>query len=222
MSPRWRNVFFDLDGTLVDTIRLIVDSHLHALGEVIGPDHGYEEEEEIRTWIGTPVLKVFERIAPDRAQLINECYVAWNEAHTAAYIDVYPGMRELLADLATAGVNFGVVTSKRRRPTNLAFGLTDLTDAVPFVVTADDVTDYKPLPEPLVKAMEHVGGTPLDSVYVGDAVLDMQAAHNAGLPGVAVTWGAQTGEQLAAADPEFIVTTAEELRGVLLPREEGR
>lgn len=215
-TPRWRNVFFDLDGTLVDTIKLIVDSHLHSLVEILGPDHGYGEA-EIKSWIGTPIMKTFERIVPGRAQAMNDSYVAWNEANTAAYIKVYPGMRELVTDLIEAGVNVGVVTSKRRGPAFLGLELTGLDELIPLVIAADDVTEHKPRPEPLYKAMAAVGGTAADSVYIGDALVDIDGAHNAGLPGVAVTWGAFTAEQLAAAAPEYTVADADELRALLLP-----
>ncbi len=220
-SMRWRNVFFDLDGTVVDTISLIIDSHLHSLAEVIGPDHGYGVE-EIKSWIGTPIMTTFERIVPGQAQRMNDSYVTWNEANTSAYIDVYPGMRELLVDLTAAGANVGVVTSKRRRPASLALELTGLVDSVPLLIAADDVTEHKPKPEPLYKAMAAVGGVAAGSVYIGDAVLDIQAAHNAGLPGVAVTWGAATAEQLALASPDFSVDSVAELRGLLFPEEVAR
>ena len=212
-TPRWPFVVFDLDGTLVDTIGLIVASYQHAFTTVLGRPW---DDAEIKTWIGTSLLGAMRRVAPDDYEEIYREYTSWNEAHTERLIRQYPGVNDLVADLVAAGVKVGVATSKRDQPARLALSLSGL-DAVPLLVHHDSVDEHKPSPKPLLEALRQLGAEPSQAVYVGDAAVDIAAAHNAGMAGVAVTWGAGTREAISAAAPLVTCDTADELRAVLLP-----
>lgn len=212
-TPRWPYVVFDLDGTLVDTIGLIVASYQHAFTTVLG--HPWDEA-EIKTWIGTSLIGAMRRVAPDDADEVYREYTTWNDANTERLIKQYPGVNELVRDLVAAGVRIGVATSKREEPAHQALRLSGL-DEVPLLVHHDTVDEHKPSPKPLLAALRELGAEPSQAVYVGDAAVDITAAHNAGMAGVAVTWGAGTREAIAAADPLVTCDTAEELRAVLLP-----
>jgi pyrophosphatase PpaX len=108
-----------------------------------------------------------------------------------------------------------VVTSKSRDAVELAQRI--LPPPVPFdaVVTAEDTERHKPGPEPILHALELLGGTPSDAVYVGDARYDVLAARAAGVAAVAVTWGAGDEDALRAAGPDAVVGTPAELAAVL-------
>lgn len=80
----------------------------------------------------------------------------------------------------------------------------------------DDTERHKPHPEPLQLALERLGADPAGSVYIGDAVVDVQAAHAAGLPAISVSWGAVDADVLAAAKPEHLVSEMDQLRTLLL------
>ena len=148
-TPRWPFVVFDLDGTLVDTIGLIVASYQHAFTTVLGRPW---DEAEIKTWIGTSLLGAMRRVAPDDYEEIYREYTSWNEAHTERLIRQYPGVNDLVADLVAAGVKVGVATSKRDQPARLALSLSGL-DAVPLLVHHDSVDEHKPSPKPLLEAL---------------------------------------------------------------------
>ncbi len=213
-SPRWPSVIFDLDGTLVDTIGLIVASYQHAFTTVLG--HPWDEA-EINTWIGTSLIGAMRRVAPEQADEIYHEYTTWNEANTERLIQQYPGVNELVYDLVAAGVKVGVATSKRDQPAHLALRLAGLDEVMPLLVHHDSVDEHKPSPKPLLAALSLLGATPEHAVYVGDAAVDSLAAHNAGMAGVAVTWGAGTRQAIAEADPLVTCDTPAELRAVLLP-----
>lgn len=211
---RWPVIIFDLDGTLVDTIGLIVASYQHAFTTVLG--HPWDEA-EIKTWIGTSLINAMRTAAPEQADAIYAAYTSWNEAHTESMIANYPGVPELIADLVTAGARVGVATSKRDEPAMLALRLTGLDASVPLLVAHDDVRSHKPDPEPLMLALSKLGGAVADAVYVGDAAVDVLAAHNAGMDCVGVTWGAGTRRAVLEAGPTVICDTVDELRATLLP-----
>jgi pyrophosphatase PpaX len=114
--PPWEVVLFDLDGTLADTIPLIVDSYRHATRRVLGT---VPATAEIRGWIGRPLVDTFRELEPSRADELVEAYLSWNLANLRTRVQQYPGVSPLLRSLETAGVRSGIVTSKRRESAEL-------------------------------------------------------------------------------------------------------
>ena len=80
---------------------------------------------------------------------------------------------------------------------------------------SDDTATHKPSPEPLLHALNQMGADAADAVYVGDAIVDMQAARAAGVRGIGVTWGAASAEELRAAEPTAVVHSVGELQTLL-------
>jgi pyrophosphatase PpaX len=212
--PRWPCVVFDLDGTLVDTIDLIVDSYQYAFETVLG---SLEDEARIRAWIGQPLIRAFREASPQDAERLYETYLEWNQANTERLIRRYAGIDRLLRDLSEAGVVVAAATSKRRASAEMAADLTGLSSHLDVLVTMEDTILHKPDPEPLLLAVNRLGATPDQAVYVGDAIVDVQAARNAGMAAVAVTWGAGVREALEAMAPDVVAETVDDLREALLP-----
>ncbi|CCH78423.1 Phosphoglycolate phosphatase [Nostocoides japonicum T1-X7] len=209
----WPGVLFDLDGTLADTVGLIVASYHHALSTVVGRTR---DAEEIRSWIGRPLLETFEELDPVHAVELDRVYREWNLAHTARLVQRYAGVPELLDRLGAAGVAVGVVTSKRREAAAAVLGAVGLDGRAALVGTLEDTTAHKPRPDPLLHGASALGLDPAACVYVGDAVVDVLAARAAGMASVAVTWGAGRADALRAADPTHLVDTVAALGTLLL------
>jgi pyrophosphatase PpaX len=212
-SPRWTTAVFDLDGTLADTINLIVESYQHAFRTILGCE---EDPAVIRSWIGRPLISAFRDHSPEHADELHETYLQWNADNTERLIRGYDGVREVLRDLTESGVHVGVATSKRRESAQQAMDLLGLTEFVEVLVTMEDTERHKPDPTPLLLALERMGRSSNDSVYVGDAVVDVLAGKAAGMDTVAVTWGAGVPEALQTVRPTAVVASADELRGTLL------
>lgn len=211
-STRWPVILFDLDGTLADTINLIVTSYQHAFVEVVG--HEWDEA-EIKSWIGKSLIDAFRgALGPELGEKAYLSYTAFNEANTEKLIKGYEGVPELLRDLGEAGARIGVVTSKRRPPAEWAIELCGLD--IPLLVGHEDVPAHKPDPRPLLRGLELLDATPEQAVYVGDAPVDVVAARNAGLPAVGVSWGAGVRAEIEAVGPVALCDTVAELRAVLL------
>lgn len=211
-SPRWPAVIFDLDGTLANTIPLIVASFNHALATVVGET---VPEEVIRGWIGRPLVETFESW-PEQAVELDRIYREWNLANHDDLIEEYAGVPALLGDLASAGVAMGIVTSKRRETARTALAAVGIAGWVDVVAGLEDTTRHKPRPEPLLLGAARLGVQPAACVYVGDAVVDVQAARAAGMAAVGVTWGAGLIDQLKAAEPDALVDDVDALRDLLL------
>ncbi len=213
VTPRWRTVLFDLDGTLADTIPLIVASYQHAFRTVLGVE---PSEERARSWIGRPLLQALLEEEPEHGVALDRVYREWNLANTERLIRRYAGVPELLVRLREAGVEAAVVTSKRRHSARLATRGVGVDDLVEVIATLEDTQRHKPAPDPLLHGARVLGVDPSACVYVGDAVVDVRAARAAGMAAVAVTWGAGVREELLAAGPDAVADTVGELERILL------
>lgn len=212
-SLRWQTIFFDLDGTLANTIPLIVASYQHAFREVRGVEI---EDARARAWIGRPLLGALLEEDPERGHELDRTYREWNLANTARLIERYAGVPEMLATLTSAGAHVHVVTSKRRDTARLALAGVGIDHLIDVAGALEDTTKHKPDPEPLLAAARSLGIDPTTAVYVGDATVDMLAARAAGMPGIAVTWGAGERDALAATAPETVVDSVGELTAYLM------
>ena len=209
----YTTVIFDLDGTLIDTVPLIVASHRHALATVLGREL---PEDELREGIGRPLLEQMRVFDEERAQELFDVYREFNHRVHDEYVTAFPGMLELCDDLRARGVPVAVATSKMLDAVLLAYGIVPgLEERIDAMVTIENTETHKPGPEPIEHALELLGRPKQGAVYVGDAVSDMLAARAAGVAAVGVTWGAFSYDGLAAVEPDAIATTPAELADIL-------
>lgn len=213
-APAWPVVLFDLDGTVVNTIPLIIASYDYAVYSVLG---FHPDPEECRSWIGHTLIDTFGRLYPEHSEELMAAYLRFNLANMSAMVRTYPGMAELLATLPAQDVRCGVATSKRRSSAERTMELVGLTDRLDLTVTMEDTDTHKPDPAPLRLALSRLGARPDHAVYIGDAAVDVQAAHAVGMDVIAVTWGAGTRDELVGAGPLAIVDSVPELKALLLP-----
>ena len=216
--PRFATVLFDLDGTLADTIPLIVASYQHAFRTVLDEEVA---ESRARAWIGRPLLPALLEESPEHGHELDRVYREWNLANTARLIKRYPGVNELLHDLLAAGITCAVATSKRRETARLALHSVGIDSLVDVAAALEDTTAHKPAPDPLLHAAAALGVDPATCVYVGDATVDVLSARAAGMAAVAVTWGAGERDALVALQPDAVVDDVPALAAYLLERREG-
>ena len=212
-GARWRTVIFDLDGTLANTLPLIVASYQHAFRTVLGEE---VDDRRARAWIGRPLLPALLEESPEHGHALDEEYRRWNLANTSRLIEQYPGVPGLLSALADAGVVTAVATSKRRLTARLALEGVGLDTAIDVVAALEDTSEHKPDPAPLLHAAKVLGVDPAECAYVGDAVVDLLAAKAAGMAAVAVSWAAGERADLIAAGPDHLGDTVGELTAYLL------
>jgi pyrophosphatase PpaX len=212
VSAGFDPILFDLDGTVVDTVELIRESHRYATRTVLGADFS---DERLVANVGKPLLEQMVSFSPDHADELYRVYREWNHAHTADLIAAYAGIDELLEQLASDGRRMALVTSKSRDAVDLAFRSLPVGRHFDIVVTADDSSRHKPDPEPILLALERLGAGADRACYVGDSPFDIEAGNRAGLVTIAVTWGFFGREDLDSAEPDLTCTSTDELGRVL-------
>lgn len=207
-------ILFDLDGTVIDSVTLIRESHRHAVRAVLGLELS---DDALVVNVGRPLMEQMHHFSPEHAETLFHTYRTWNHANTAALLEPYEGVDALLDGLTAAGRRMGIVTSKSLDAVELAWGvLPEVRSHFEVVVTADDTPRHKPEPDPILHALRELGGDPTGAAYVGDAPFDMRAGKAAGLVTVAVTWGFFSRADLEAEEPDLIVDTPAELLAVCL------
>jgi pyrophosphatase PpaX len=183
-----RAVAFDLDGTLLDTTGLIVDSFVHVcdLHGIAGVSRMHWER-----GIGLPLRDAFTPHARDAAHLdeLVACYRAYNLEHHDARVSAYDGVPELVAALRARGVGLSVVSNKLRATVHRGLVVTGIVDAFTIVLGLDDVAKPKPDPEAILRVADVHGVAPHELAVVGDSPFDMKAARAAGALAIGVVWG---------------------------------
>lgn len=211
-SAKYQAVIFDLDGTLADTIELILVTFEYALNKVLG----YAESREIlRSYIGRTLMATFAELHPEHASELLQTYRAWQAEHHDEYIKPFPGVIELLEKLGRTEAKIGVVTAKMRDMASRGMVAVGIADLIPLLVAGEESERHKPDPQPLLLGLEKLGVPANRACYIGDAVVDIQAAKAAGMTAIAVTWGSGTVAELTACDPDYLVTDIAELEKVI-------
>ncbi|MFA4966341.1 MAG: HAD-IIIA family hydrolase, partial [Thermoleophilia bacterium] len=211
-------VVFDLDGTVVDTVELIVESFRYATRTVLGVEL---PDEVITAGVGQPLLAQMQHLSAERARELYDVYREYNHRRHDELIRGYDGVPEVLAELRSAGRRLGIVTSKSDDTTQMAFRAVGLEEQFDVVVTAGDTTEHKPSPEPLRLCLRRLGADAEGSIYVGDSPVDIQAGAAAGMATAAVAWGVFGREALLAVAPDFWLDEPRELLDLCL-RGRGR
>jgi pyrophosphatase PpaX len=195
-------LLFDLDGTLIDSIDLILRSYRHTMRI-----HRREEPGD-DVWmegLGTPLWVQFRRWTTDEAEIhaMVETYRAYNLAHHDELVHPYDGVVEQVLRLDAGGKTLGLVTSKMRGGALKGLRLAGLEAAFDVVVGADEVTNPKPHPEPVLLALERLGRRPADAVFIGDSRHDIECGRAAGVKTAAVLWGPFDRDHLEDLDPDY-------------------
>jgi pyrophosphatase PpaX len=210
---RFQTVLLDLDGTVIDSVALIRESHRHAVRRVLGLEL---PDERLVANVGRPLPEQMRHFSTEHVEPLLEAYQEWNEANTTRLLRAYEDLDAALVHLRDRGVRLGIVTSKRARMVALAWDVLPLHGLFDVVITADDTDRHKPDPEPIRIALERLGADAGSAAFVGDAPFDIQAGNAAGVHTVGVTWGFFTRAQLEPEAPDEIVDTVAELEAYVL------
>ena len=211
---RLQTLLFDLDGTIIDSIQLIVDSYHHTL-RVHG--HPPRTDAEWLAGIGTPLRVQFLDWADDPATLdaMIATYRDFNLARHDEHVRPYPGVVDRIREIRVRGIRTGLVTSKNRHGALRGLGLCHPESLMDVLVCADDVVNPKPHPEPVERALSLLGAAADTTVYIGDSVHDMRSGRAAGVRTAAVLWGPFTRDELAPTEPDYWLERPEDLTALL-------
>jgi pyrophosphatase PpaX len=214
MRPRYRGILFDLDGTLVDSLELILSSYRHTIAEHLGtvlPDEAWLDT------MGMPLNVQLRSFAESEDQLerMFSTYIAHNETHHDRLIRPFPGMRQAITALHGAGYRLCVVTSKIREHAERELRSCLLAEFFADIISANDVEKPKPHPEPVLRGLEALKLVATEALFVGDSLHDLRAGQAAGVATAAALWGPFGRERLSAGKPSHWLEDVADLLALL-------
>ncbi|MGH3623159.1 MAG: HAD family hydrolase [Sciscionella sp.] len=212
MEPAITNlVMFDLDGTLVDSPRAIVETFTAAFASM---NVEARDASAIRATIGLPLEQAFGKllgVPPDGAQVglgVQRYGALFKEIILPRATElVFPGVVDGLAALRAQGLTLTVATSKFHASADALLKAAGIRDHFDMVVGADQVRQPKPHPETGLMILEKFGVQASQAVLVGDTTHDLLMAKAAGVRSIAVTYGVHGFDELKSAQPTWIADT---------------
>jgi phosphoglycolate phosphatase len=212
-------LIFDLDGTLVDSLRGIALALNHALSSLALPNHGLSE---IRGFIGHGARNLIQRAAPtgaDEALLdqIEHAFKANYEVNWPLGTTPYDGVVKLLESLQRAGHPLAVLSNKPHDFTTAIVKQVFPSIRFAAVLGQRAGIPHKPDPMGALEIAETLGWAAADCVMIGDSTIDIETGLRAGMQTIAVTWGFHDRERLLTTGAGHVVDSAEELLGITEP-----
>ena len=209
---KYKAIIFDLDGTLTDTLFDLKESVNYALRQMKWPERTLDE---VRQFVGNGVRRLMEQSVPTdcEEEEFTECFEVFKEhymEHCQDHTTLFPGVSELLQELKGRGYKMAIVSNKLQQ------GVDELQKQF-FKGTIDVALGErpgwlrKPYPDMVYYALEMLGVSPEEAVYIGDSEVDMATARNAGLPCISVLWGFRDRDYLKEIGAFRMVETPAEI-----------
>ncbi|HEU4384295.1 MAG TPA: HAD-IA family hydrolase [Anaeromyxobacteraceae bacterium] len=209
MTPPRLAVLFDLDGTLVDTVELILSSMRAAFEGFPGRR---PTDAEWMAGMGKPLrVQLAEFVAPTDMDSVVDRYRVHQQANHDRMTRAFEGAVEVVSRLEARGHPLGVVTSKFLRTAERTLAHVGLLPFVDVVVGADSVLRSKPDPEPVLRALALLECPPGRALFVGDSPHDVAAGNAAGVVTAAALWGACGRSCLEPAGPRHWLESIREV-----------
>ncbi|MEX2416632.1 MAG: pyrophosphatase PpaX [Paenibacillaceae bacterium] len=208
-----RNVLFDLDGTIVDTNELIIESFLHVLNDKLAMQIN---REELIPLMGGPLVDQFQYFT-GRTNVDQQVadYREYNLMRHDEMVSVFPNVNEVVQAFAKQGIKMGVVTTKMRDTTMRVLQMFDLLAFMQTVITLEDVEHAKPHPEPVQRALVALQAEPKETIMVGDSSFDIQSAQQAGVWSAGVAWSLKGAAALTVYNPDWMLNDMRDLYDIV-------
>lgn len=211
---KYKCVLYDFDGTLADSVPVIILNQQMAYEEVMG--HCPRTEEDLRSYVGLPLVDTFAMHDKETADKLLESYLRINiDLLHKDMIPFFDGVEEELRELKQMGVMQGIMSAKRRTSLDITLNLKGYSDFFDLLVTKEDTKKHKPDPEPYLYCAKKLGIKPSEMIYVGDAKGDILGAHNAGVDSVFVDWSLMPKEEILELKPTYVIKEMKELSCII-------
>ncbi|GJG35993.1 MULTISPECIES: HAD family hydrolase [Prevotella] len=206
------NFIFDLDGTLLNTINDLAASTNYALRSAGMPEHSVDD---VRRFVGNGVKKLMERAIPDGLNNpdFDETYATFRKHYLEHSLDTtkpYDGIPEVLAELKRRGKKLAIVSNKFYAATQ-ELARHFFPDTIEVAIGERENIRKKPAPDTVLEAMRQLGVGKEGTVYIGDSDVDIDTAHNVGVPCISVLWGFRDRDFLLAHGATTLIERPEQL-----------
>jgi pyrophosphatase PpaX len=205
-------VIFDFDGTIINTNALIEEGLHHFAYKY----RGYRmTRDEIRSLTGKTLEAQMAWINEEKAELMTEQYRIWYAHNHNEKTSAFPGMLKLLSRLKQEGYTLAIVSNNSQQSLDLGLKHLGIADYFDQVITRDDVQTVKPSPEGLNHVLRTFGIRAENAIFIGDTGNDIEAAANAGIQSVMVSWTTMDAKTIMALDPDYILASPVQLHDIL-------
>lgn len=205
-------LLFDLDGTVLDTEAVIVESMQYTIERYTGKR---PTPAELAPIFGLPIHDQMAMYNADQADEMVVTYVEHNLREHPRLVKPYPQIPEVLVELEQRGYRLALVTSKKQGSTEFGLDLFALRAHFPIMVCADHVSRHKPDPEPVTKALTALGVAPEQALMIGDSPWDIIAGRRAGTRTVAALYGMFDRSAVLAERPDYTLELPSDLLELL-------
>ncbi|MCP5052393.1 MAG: HAD family hydrolase [bacterium] len=223
-SINFKAVIFDLDGTLLDSLKGIADS-MNGLLEQLGfPTHPMES---YRYFIGSGIKVLIQKAMPGEwhrgfgregskeheaaiTELVAE-FRKWYEVTWPRDTKAFEGIPQLLEELTAKGIKIAVLSNKADDFTKPMVSTTLPGFQFEMVLGGRPGVPRKPDPAAALEIIETLGVPPHETLFVGDSGIDMQTAVNSGTIPVGVLWGLRESDELQTNGAKHMIRKPNEL-----------
>lgn len=197
---------FDLDGTLLETLKDLAASTNYALRTHNMPEHSIED---VRMFVGNGVKKLMERAIPNGIEnpQFEDVYATFRQhylEHNLNTTKPYEGIPELLAELKARGKKLAIVSNKFYAATQ-ELARHFFPDTIEVAIGERENIKKKPAPDTVIEALRQLGASKETAVYIGDSDVDIMTAKNCDMPCVSVLWGFRDKKFLTEHGATFFV-----------------
>lgn len=219
MENEFRYIFFDLDGTLIQSEFGIIKSARVALAKM-GIDVDRESDEEMKRFIGPPLYNSFHdfyKLSDEDAELAVKYYREYYEVDGLFDAPLYDGIRELIDKLYDAGKRLFVVTSKPAVTASRIIEHYDLDKRFTAVI-GPDKSEKSPSKRDLIERAIRENNIDDKSrvIMIGDRKYDIEGAGAAGVASIGVLYGYGSREELEASGATYIIESPDDIAGLLI------
>ncbi|MGB3101395.1 MAG: pyrophosphatase PpaX [Psychrobacillus psychrotolerans] len=208
----YKALLFDLDGTLLDTNELIIESFLHVLGETFP---GKYSREHVLPFLGPPLYETFDGIDPTLTETLTASYRKWNLERHDQMVVPFEGVVDTLRQLKRDGYKMAIVSTKRREMIDRGLQLMECATLFDTIVGFEDVTHTKPDPEPIQIALQRIGAKKEDALMIGDNFHDIEGGQRAGVDTAGVAWSIKGEAHLATYNPTYMLHQMSDLLDIV-------
>ena len=216
---RYPAVLFDLDGTLIDSAVDLVNSVQFALRQV-EPLREPPGSDDILVQVGKPLEVIIHELGYQSDPASTKTFVDTYRAHFAEHFNdhtqLYPGVRQTLSALRSAGAKLAIVTTKHQVQADFTARECGLAPYFDYIHGFMEGRQHKPHPEPVLIAAERLGATPETAIMVGDTELDIEAGRAAGTATCGVTYGFRPASFLKSLRPGFLISSISDLAAIVI------
>jgi phosphoglycolate phosphatase len=216
----YKAVIFDLDGTLLDTLKDIAISANYVL-EQFGKNP--IEIQKYRYLVGSGALVLMQNILPEASEQEHKNALDIFEKHYAKQFDLntkaYENINKLLTFFQVRGYKMAVLSNKPNRFTKMCVMKYLKHWNFESVYGIREGIPKKPDPQGVFEILKELHVKPEETLFVGDTKIDMQTARNAGLCPIGVLWGFRERDELLEHGAKFIVENPNELVKLIVTME---